>query len=190
MTTREERIAAAAVTAEKQYHELKAKHPDALLLFRCGDFYEAYKDDAEECAHILGLTLSKSDIHGLLTGFPHHSLDIYLPKLIRAGKRVAICDQIDTPKATAKRGETEQPKSNKLVIPSGEELAKNATRKGLKPYTLYLTKKQYELLCECIRYRIADNQMEKAEATKKGLLTAWYDATAADLEELKTIIYK
>lgn len=163
MTTRQERIAAAAVTADKKYHELKAKHPDALLLFRCGDFYEAYKEDAEECAHILGITLTKSNVHGLLTGFPHHSLDIYLPKLIRAGKRVAICDQLEAPK--------------KEVTNAGQTLPR-------------LTKKQYDLLCECIRYRIADNQSERAEALKKGLLTSWYDATATDLEELKNIICK
>lgn len=170
-------------SALKQYYELKAKHPDALLLFRCGDFYETYKDDAEECAHILGLTLTSSKVHGLLTGFPYHALDIYLPKLIRAGKRVAICDQLEEPKLTqklVKRGATEtalpttqekpQPKPGKLVLPA-------------------LTKKQYELLCECIRYRSADNMKEKADAMRKGLLTAWYDATATDLEELKTLIY-
>ena len=87
----------------KQFLDLKAKHPDALLLFRCGDFYEIYKDDAEKASNILGITLTKSiktkDEQGAplsMAGFPHHALDTYLPKLIRAGERVAICDQIGT----------------------------------------------------------------------------------------------
>ena len=87
----------------KQFLDLKAKHPDALLLFRCGDFYETYKDDAEKASNILGITLTKSiktkDEQGIplsMAGFPYHALDTYLPKLIRAGERVAICDQIGT----------------------------------------------------------------------------------------------
>ena len=77
------------------YNELKAKHPDAILLFRCGDFYESYDDDAVDVAKILGITLcGHSGIWTNLVGFPHHALDNYLPKLIRAGKRVAICDEI------------------------------------------------------------------------------------------------
>lgn len=86
----------------KQFHELKAKHPDYLMLFRCGDFYETWEEDAKEASRILGITLTKSK--GIyMAGFPHHALDTYLPKLIRAGKRVAICDQIETPRPTAKR---------------------------------------------------------------------------------------
>ena len=77
------------------YHELKAKHPDAIFLFRCGDFYECYENDAVDIAKILGITLcGNSGIWSNLTGFPHHALDTYLPKLIRAGKRVAIADEI------------------------------------------------------------------------------------------------
>lgn len=86
----------------KQFYELKAKHPDAVLLFRCGDFYETYSDDAEEASRILGITLTKSsktkdkdDKPLAMAGFPHHALDTYLPKLIRAGKRVAICDDLE-----------------------------------------------------------------------------------------------
>lgn len=86
----------------KQFYELKAKHPDAVLLFRCGDFYETYSDDAEEASRILGITLTKSsktkDKDGkplAMAGFPHHALDTYLPKLIRAGKRVAIYDDLE-----------------------------------------------------------------------------------------------
>ena len=101
----------------KQFYDLKAKHPDALLLFRCGDFYETYNEDAGVAAEILGITLTKrSSVAGTsasgtaMAGFPHHALDTYLPKLIRAGKRVAICDQLEDPKLTkklVKRGITE-----------------------------------------------------------------------------------
>lgn len=95
----------------KQFRELKAKHPDALILFRCGDFYETYNEDAEKCGRILGITVRKyhetetNDIK--VAGFPYHALDTYLPKLVRAGYRVAICDQLEDPKLTAKRGITE-----------------------------------------------------------------------------------
>ena len=87
----------------KQFFSLKAKHPDALMLFRCGDFYETYCDDAVEANKILGITLTRRNNGGetgsaAMAGFPHHALDTYLPKLIRAGKRVAICDQLEDPK--------------------------------------------------------------------------------------------
>ena len=99
----------------KQFFDLKAKHPEALLLFRCGDFYETYCDDAVIAAQILGITLThRNNGAGVkgdeMAGFPHHALDTYLPKLIRAGKRVAICDQLEDPKLTkklVKRGITE-----------------------------------------------------------------------------------
>lgn len=93
----------------KQYHELKAKHPDAVLLFRCGDFYETYEQDAEDISKILGITLTRrTNDYVSMAGFPYHALDAYLPKLIRAGKRVAICDQIEAPKTKIKnRGITE-----------------------------------------------------------------------------------
>ena len=101
----------------KQFYDLKAKHPDALLLFRCGDFYETYNEDASVAAEILGITLTKrSSVAGTsasgtaMAGFPYHALDTYLPKLVRAGKRVAICDQLEDPKLTkklVKRGITE-----------------------------------------------------------------------------------
>ena len=99
----------------KQFLDLKAKHPDALMLFRCGDFYETYSTDAVVASEILGITLTKRN-NGKggqtieMAGFPHHALDTYLPKLIRAGKRVAICDQLEDPKLTkklVKRGITE-----------------------------------------------------------------------------------
>ena len=99
----------------KQFFDLKAKHPDAVLLFRCGDFYETYCDDAVVASRILGITLTKRNngagIKGdEMAGFPYHALDTYLPKLVRAGKRVAICDQLEDPKLTkklVKRGITE-----------------------------------------------------------------------------------
>ena len=99
----------------QQFFDLKKKHPDAVLLFRCGDFYETYCDDAVIASRILGITLTKRNngagVKGdEMAGFPHHALDTYLPKLIRAGKRVAICDQLEDPKLTkklVKRGITE-----------------------------------------------------------------------------------
>ena len=101
----------------RQFYDFKAKHPDALLLFRCGDFYETYNEDAAVAAEILGITLTKrSSVAGTsasgtaMAGFPYHALDSYLPKLIRAGKRVAICDQLEDPKLAkklVKRGITE-----------------------------------------------------------------------------------
>lgn len=108
----------------KQFDDLKKKHPDALLIFRCGDFYESYREDAEACASILGITLTKRQKEGIaMAGFPYHALDTYLPKLIRAGKRVAICDQIEAAKPLVKRGITE------LVSPSETE----PKRRGRKP---------------------------------------------------------
>ena len=99
----------------KQYNDLKQKHPDALLLFRCGDFYETYKEDAVKASNILGITLTKHskrmDEEGKplkMAGFPYHALDTYLPKLIRAGERVAICDQLESP-----RQKTSQQEENK-----------------------------------------------------------------------------
>lgn len=98
----------------KQFNEIKAKHPDALLLFRCGDFYETFSADAIRASEVLGITLTRrangSGTYIELAGFPHHALDTYLPKLVRAGMRVAICDQLEDPKLTkkiVKRGVTE-----------------------------------------------------------------------------------
>lgn len=109
----------------KQFFSMKAKHPDALLLFRCGDFYETYCDDAIEAAKILGITLTHrnngASVGTEMAGFPHHALDTYLPKLIRAGKRVAICDQLEDPKKKreqikGKKGLTEMDKMVKRGI--------------------------------------------------------------------------
>ena len=97
----------------KQYNNIKAKYPDALLLFRVGDFYETFGEDAIRAAKILNITLTARNNGGdkmELAGFPHHSLNTYLPKLVMAGCRVAICDQLEDPKMTktiVKRGVTE-----------------------------------------------------------------------------------
>jgi DNA mismatch repair protein MutS len=96
-----------------QYNTIKAKYPDALLLFRVGDFYETFGQDAIKTSQILGIVLTKranGEGHIELAGFPHHSVDSYLPKLVRAGMRVAICDQLEDPKMVkgiVKRGVTE-----------------------------------------------------------------------------------
>lgn len=108
-------VAAASLSPMlKQFYDLKAKHPDAILLFRCGDFYETYCNDAEKASKILGITLTRSsrtkDIEGKplsMAGFPYHALDTYLPKLIRAGERVAICDQLEAPKKNQESAETQ-----------------------------------------------------------------------------------
>ena len=98
----------------KQYIAMKQKHPDAILLFRVGDFYETFSEDAIAASEILGITLTRrangAAQYVELAGFPHHALDTYLPKLVRAGKRVAICEQLEDPKTTkklVKRGITE-----------------------------------------------------------------------------------
>ena len=98
----------------KQYYDIKVKHPDAILLFRVGDFYETFEDDAVKASGILGITLTKrangSASFVDLAGFPYHALETYLPKLVRAGRRVAICEQLEDPKMTkkiVKRGITE-----------------------------------------------------------------------------------
>jgi len=97
----------------KQYNQIKAKYPGALLLFRVGDFYETFGEDAVRASKILGIVLTRRNnggAHEELAGFPHHSLDNYLPKLVRAGERVAICDQLEDPaaaKGIVKRGVTE-----------------------------------------------------------------------------------
>ena len=165
----------------KQFYELKAKHPDALLLFRCGDFYECYKEDATNASNVLGLTITSDIKEGVMCGFPHHALDTYLPKLIRAGHRVAICDQLDNNirRPITKRGATETPAPVQTTRPKA-----NRTIEMPK-----LTKQQYDLLCECIRYRAADNQKEFADAQSRGHFTAWYYNLMNQLEELKDLLY-
>lgn len=104
----------------RQFFSMKEKHPEALLLFRCGDFYETYCDDAVEAARILGITLTRRNNGAAsgaeMAGFPHHALDTYLPKLIRAGERVAICDQLEAPKRA-----TEENSPSKVENPQQEQ---------------------------------------------------------------------
>ena len=104
----------------QQYQEMKKKHPDAVLIFRVGDFYEIFGEDAVKASEILGITLTRrangSDKYIELAGFPHHALDTYLPKLVRAGQRVAICEQLEDPKLT----KTAKQKAVEIVAPNAE----------------------------------------------------------------------
>lgn len=106
----------------KQYEEMKRKHPDAVLLFRVGDFYETFSDDAIVASDILGITLTRrangANNYVELAGFPHHALDTYLPKLVRAGKRVAICEQIQSPLIQKKMGKSA---ITELITPANAE---------------------------------------------------------------------
>ena len=125
----------------KQYRDLKAKHPEAMLLFRCGDFYETYEDDAKECAKVLGITLTFRHVDKMpMAGFPYHALDTYLPKLTRAAnsgqmkfKRIAICDQLDPPPGPKrKRGtttETTEDNNSNNNQNSEDEVMTNETMK-------------------------------------------------------------
>ena len=127
---REQQVKADIPPIIKQYNDLKQKHPDALLLFRCGDFYETYKDDAVKASNILGITLTqhskRKDDEGKplkMAGFPYHALDTYLPKLIRAGERIAICDQLESPKQKEQTDEskTEAKQEVKEVVSQQKE---------------------------------------------------------------------
>ena len=107
----------------KQFVDLKSKHPDAMLLFRVGDFYETYQQDAQKASRILGITLTKSNSQkgpdgkaAEMAGFPHHALDTYLPKLIRAGERVAICDQLENPRTAKQNNSPEQSEESKQTV--------------------------------------------------------------------------
>ena len=107
----------------KMFNELKAKHSDAVILFRVGDFYESYLDDAKKLSEILGLTLTRQAKTKMdLTGFPYHALDTYLPKLIRAGLRVAICDDISEPIKLKKRGSNETTQEPQVEDADAEEI--------------------------------------------------------------------
>ena len=107
----------------KQFNELKAKHPDAMILFRVGDFYESYFDDAKKVSEVLGLTLTRQAKTKMdLAGFPYHALDTYLPKLIRAGLRVAICDDISEPVKLKKRGSDETTQEPQMEDADAEEI--------------------------------------------------------------------
>lgn len=133
-----------------QFNEMKAKHPDAILLFRIGDFYETFSQDAIDCSEILGITLTRRANGNAksveLAGFPHHALDTYLPKLVRAGRRVAICEQLEDPKLT-NRKITEMITPGQMDIPTSKEentmlikaflLLLSAVQELLKPICLF-----------------------------------------------------
>jgi DNA mismatch repair protein MutS len=155
----------------KQYYSIKGQYPGALLLFRVGDFYETFEEDARTASKILGIVLTKrsngsaSEID--LAGFPHHSLDVYLPKLVRAGQRVAVCDQLEDPKLTktiVKRGVTE------LVTP------------GVSYNDKVLESRQNNYLC-CIFF-----QQQKAGVAFLDISTGEFMATTAELDSVKRLI--
>ena len=103
----------------QQYAQMKAKHPDAISLFRVGDFYELYREDAQKAKDILNLNVAKRNVDGKqveTAGFPHHALDNYLPKLVRAGQRVAICEQLEDPKL--KKKEDKDVKATEVITPN------------------------------------------------------------------------
>lgn len=125
----------------KQFKELKKKHPDAILLFRCGDFYECYGEDSKAVAEVCGLQLTTSG-ETAMAGFPHYALDTNLPKLIRAGKRVAICDQLEKPKPKPK---AEEPKAEE---PKAEEPKAEKPKKERKPKTEKPKKAESQLTYE------------------------------------------
>ena len=105
----------------QQYDQMKQKHPDAILLFRVGDFYELYREDAQKAKDILNLNVAKRNVNGKqvdTAGFPHHALDNYLPKLVRAGQRVAICEQLEDPKV--KKKEDKEVKAMEIITPNNQ----------------------------------------------------------------------
>lgn len=150
----------------KQFNELKAKHPEAILLFRIGDFYEAYDEDAVKAGEILGITVTRkfnskdkgSDGHALkMAGFPYHALDTYLPKLIRAGMRVAICDQLDS-KVTK-----EYPSDEKEAKPETDET--KVQEKSKPSEDIETLKAEYEKEMRSLRLNIRDleDKLEEQE---------------------------
>ena len=130
----------------EMFNELKAKHPDAVVLFRVGDFYESYFDDAKKVADATGTTLTKrSGEDGYyLTGFPHHALDIYLPKIIRAGLRVAICDDISGPVKLKKRGSNETTQEPQVEDADAEEIKDEEQPTETKSAKIIYTDKEAE----------------------------------------------
>lgn len=155
----------------KQYYSIKGQYPGALLLFRVGDFYETFEEDARTASKILGIVLTKRSNGAAsqidLAGFPHHSLDVYLPKLVRAGQRVAVCDQLEDPKLTktiVKRGVTE------LVTP------------GVSYNDKVLESRQNNYLC-CVYFH-----QHKAGVAFLDISTGEFMATAAEAESVKRLI--
>ena len=193
----------------EQFKDLKKKHPDAVLLFRCGDFYEAYEEDAEACAKILGITLTsragEEDKPYKMAGFPWTALDTYLPKLIRAGRRCAICDQIEQPKkkpTQVKPKETKDmekpsqlmnievgritpsPRNQRKTFDEGalDELAQNIKVQGLlQPITVRpVAEDSYEIVCGERRYRAVKKIAESDTATIACIVKEMTDDEAFD----------
>ena len=130
----------------EKFNELKTKHPDAVILFRVGDFYESYFDDAKKVSDILGLTLTKRNGENgyYLTGFPYHALDNYLPKLIRAGWRVAICDDISEPIKLKKHGSDETAQEPQVEDAEAEEIKDDEQATETKSAKIIYTDKETE----------------------------------------------
>ena len=129
----------------KMFNELKAKHSDAVILFRVGDFYETYFEDAKKIAEVLGLTLTRQAKTKMdLTGFPSHALDTYLPKLIRAGLRVAICDDISEPTKLKKRGSDETTQEPQVEDADAEEIKDEEQPTETKSAKIIYTDKEAE----------------------------------------------
>ena len=129
----------------KMFNELKAKHPDAVILFRVGDFYETYCEDAKKLSEVLGLTLTRQAKTKIdLTGFPYHALDTYLPKLIRAGLRVAICDDISEPVKLKKRGSNETTQEPQVEDAEAEEIKDEEQPTETKSAKIIYTDKEAE----------------------------------------------
>ena len=129
----------------KMFNELKAKHPDAVILFRVGDFYETYCEDAKKLSEVLGLTLTRQAKTKIdLTGFPYHALDTYLPKLIRAGLRVAICDDISEPVKLKKRGSNETTQEPQVKDADAEEIKDEEQPTETKSAKIIYTDKEAE----------------------------------------------
>ena len=129
----------------KQFNELKTKHPDAVILFRVGDFYESRFDDAKKLSEVLGLTLTRQAKTKIdLTGFPYHALDTYLPKLIRAGLRVAICDDISEPIKLKKRGSDETTQEPQVEDADAEEIKDDEQATETKSAKIIYTDKEAE----------------------------------------------
>ena len=127
----------------EQFNALKQKHPDAMLLFRKGDFYEMYREDAVKAATVLAITQTSRTFPGekepvKFASFPYHALDVYLPKLIRSGQRVAICDQLETPKlkkeeqTKQKTGEKTKVKVKEEIIPNNTDMAKKKKEQAVQ----------------------------------------------------------
>ena len=168
----------------KQYKQMKEKNPNAILLFRCGDFYETYFEDAAAAAEVLGITLKKGDMP--LAGFPHHALETYLPKLVRAGKRVAICDQLEEPKpkgnANANDNVNDDDKDKPITVPLGEHGTLIIGKPGFEP-------KKEETPAEPISEQPVDEVTDPNGEPDPDAVGEIVDVTANDLPKVEFSTY-